>query len=139
MIMPRFPAFLRPRVHRRAHRRDGLAEADEDRFAHHEVADVEFGDFGERGDGLGGRIIEPVAGMDLQPGGTPQLCALGDALPFGGGLCRVAVDHGVAPGAGMDFDHRRAQLCGHLDLARVGGDEQRHPHAGVVQSCDERF
>ena len=47
-----------------------------------------------------------------------------DTLPLGLRLFLVAVDHGVAPGSGMDFDHGRAQLCRHLDLPRLGGDEQ---------------
>ena len=37
----------------------------------------------------------------------------------------------------MNFDHRSAQIRGHLDLPRLGGDEQRHPYAGIVQLCDE--
>ena len=37
----------------------------------------------------------------------------------------------------MDLDHRRAQPCRHLDLLRVGGDEQRHPDAGIVEPRDE--
>ena len=76
--------------------------------------------------------------MDLEAGRARQLGAGDDALPFGFRLGRMAVDHGIAPGAGMDFDHRRAQLRGHLDLPRLGGDEQRHPDAGIVQSGDER-
>ena len=49
----------------------------------------------------------------------------------------MAVDHGVAPAAGMDLDHGRAQACRHLDLGGIGGDEQRHPDAGIVQPRDE--
>jgi len=39
----------------------------------------------------------------------------------------------------MNFDHRRAQLRCHLDLPRLGGDEQRYPYAGIVQPGDERL
>ena len=72
---------------------------------------------GSAGDLLRGRVIEAVAGMDFEPGGARQRRARDDALPFGFRLGGMAVDHGVAPGAGMNFDHRRAQFCRHLDLA----------------------
>ena len=36
----------------------------------------------------------------------------------------------------MDLN-RRAESGGHLDLRRVGGYEQRHPDAGIVQPRDE--
>ena len=88
---------------------------------------------------LGGHIIEAVAGMDFKAGRARQRGAGDDPLPFRFRLCGVAVDHGIAPGAGVDFDHRRAQFRRHLDLPRVGGDEQRHPHAGIVQPRDERL
>ena len=77
--------------------------------------------------------------MDFEAGRARQPRTCDDALPFGFRLCGMAVDHGVAPGAGVNFDHRRAQLCRHFDLPRIGGDEQRHPHAGIVQLRDERL
>jgi hypothetical protein len=76
--------------------------------------------------------------MDLQPRGARQGDTRDDTLPFRLGLGGVAVDHGVAPAAGVDLDHGRSQLGRHLDLAGVGGDEQRHPDAGVVEPGDER-
>ena len=76
--------------------------------------------------------------MDFEARRARQRGAGDDALPFGFRLRRVAIDHGIAPGAGVNFDHRRAQLGRHFDLPRVGGDEQRHPDAGIVQSRDER-
>ena len=33
----------------------------------------------------------------------------------------------------MNFDHRRPDAGRHLDLARVGGNEERHPDAGIDQ------
>ena len=77
--------------------------------------------------------------MHLKPGGAGEPAARDDALPFRFRLGGMTIGHRVAPGAGMDFDHRRAQLCRHLDLPGIGGDEQRHPDAGVVQLRDERF
>jgi len=76
--------------------------------------------------------------MDFQPGRARQRRACDDPLPFRFGLGVMAIDHGVAPGAGVNLDHRRTQLCRHLDLSRLGADEQRHPHAGIVQSGDKR-
>ncbi len=86
-------------------------------------ADIEFDDLRDGGDLLGGHIIEAVAGMDFQAGRARKHCARHDPLPFGFCLRRMAVDDGVAPGAGVNFDHRRAQRCCHLDLPWLGGDE----------------
>ncbi len=44
----------------------------------------------------------------------------------------------MAPGAGVDFDHRRAQPRRGFDLGGVGGNEQRNADAGIVQTRDER-
>src|SRR5580704_17976220 len=56
MIMPLCP---RPApVHRGAHGPDGLAQAHKDRFANHVIADVELDDLGQRGNGLGGGVVE---------------------------------------------------------------------------------
>jgi hypothetical protein len=120
------------------HRAHRPGKTNEQRFADHVIADVEFDDLGQRGDGFGRGVIETVAGMDLEPGGSRKLCARDDALPFGFGLGLVAIDHGIAPGAGMNFDHRRAQFCSHFDLPRIGRDEQRYPYAGVVEPRNER-
>ena len=38
----------------------------------------------------------------------------------------------------MNLDHRRTQFRRHLDLARIGGDEQRNPDAGIAEPRDER-
>src|ERR1700757_4224974 len=60
---------LRPRpapVHRGPHGADGLAQAHKDRFANHVIADVELDDLGQPGNGLGGRVIEAVAGMHFE-------------------------------------------------------------------------
>ena len=38
----------------------------------------------------------------------------------------------------MDFDHRRADLGGGLDLLWIGGDEQRHADARRLQLGDDR-
>ncbi len=75
--------------------------------------------------------------MDFEAGRTRQFGAGDDPPPFRFRPGRMAVDHGIAPGAGVDLDHGRAQPRRHLDLGRIGGDEQRHPHPGIVQRGDE--
>ncbi len=61
----------------------GIGEADEDRLADQEMADVEFDDLGQRRDRLGGGVVEAVAGMDFEAEAPRQLRAVADALPFG--------------------------------------------------------
>ena len=56
-------------------------------------------------------IIEPVAGMHFEPELLARAwrpCA--NALPFGLGLGVRALGQRVAPGAGMNLDHRRAAV-----------------------------
>jgi len=40
-------------------------------------------------------------------------------------------------GTGMQFDHRRAQCGGCLNLGRVWIDEQGHANAGITQALDD--
>ena len=75
--------------------------------------------------------------MDLETGRARQVGAGDNALPFGLGLFLVAIGDGIAPGAGVDLDHRRTQPRRHLDLLFIGRDEERHPDAGIVQLADE--
>src|SRR5436305_7768984 len=96
-----------PAIHRGAHRSDRLAKTYKQRLADHVIADVELDDFRQARDLLRGRVIEAVAGMHLKPGRTREPAALDDTEPFRLGFFGVSVDHGVAPGAGMNFDHRR--------------------------------
>src|SRR4051794_4726270 len=82
-------------IHRGPHRANGFAETDKQRLPNHVVADVQLHDFRQCGDGLGGGVIEAVPGMHLEAGRAPQSCAGDDPLPFGFGLGRLTVDHGV--------------------------------------------
>src|SRR4029079_8442304 len=100
---------LAPAVHRGPHGANGVAEADEERLPDHEVADIQLGDFAQRRDRLGRLIVEAMAGMNLEPRGAGKRDTLDDALPLRLGLGGMPVDHGIAPAAGMDFDHRRAE------------------------------
>src|ERR1700722_20027458 len=99
-----------PAIHGGPHRTYRVSEADEQRLPDHVIADVELDDFRQRRDLLRGGIIKPVTGMDFEARGARQGSARDNALPFGLRLCRVTVDDGVAPGAGVNFNHRRAQL-----------------------------
>src|SRR5262245_20149170 len=76
--------------------------------------------------------------MNLEPETARELRTVADALPFG--LCRrrPIIGNRVAPRAGVDLDHRRADGDRRLDLARLGGDEQRNADAGVLQPGDHR-
>jgi len=55
-------------IHCRSHGADGLAQAHEDRFANHVIADVELDDLGQCGNGLGSSIVEAMAGVDFEAG-----------------------------------------------------------------------
>src|SRR5690348_10724331 len=78
-------------IHRRAHGADGLAQAHEDRFANHVIADVELDDLGQCRNGLRRRIIEAVAGMDFEAGRARQPGASENALPLDFCLVLVAI------------------------------------------------
>ena len=54
---------------------------------------------------------------------------------FGGNL---GLGHGMAVGAGVQFDHRRAEPGGGFELSGFGSDEQADPDAGVLQPADDR-
>ena len=66
--MPRImQARARPSSIGRAHGPHGLVEADEDRLADQEMADIELDDLRDRGDDARRVEGEAVAGMDLEP------------------------------------------------------------------------
>ena len=57
----------RPRgVDPAAHFDDGVGQADEDRLAHQEVADVEFGHLRDGGDRRDGLVVDAVPGVDFE-------------------------------------------------------------------------
>ena len=118
--------------------RTASARPDIDRLPDQEMADVEFDDLRQGRDRLGGLEVEAVPGMNLEPGLPRQHGAFADAQPLGFRRFHPLFGERVAPGAGVDFDHRRAHGCGGLDLPRLGGDEQRHADAGLAQLRDPR-
>ena len=72
---------------------------------------------GKRGDGLGAGVIEPVAGMHFEAEAAARACALARcAATRPSAAVPCAVDERVAPGAGVDLDHRRADRRRRLDL-----------------------
>ena len=85
-----------------------LGKPRKDRLADQEMTDIELHDLGQRGDRLGGLEIEPMAGMNLEPETPRELRAVADALPFGLRRRGPIVGQGIAPGAGMNLDHGRA-------------------------------
>ena len=102
------------------------------------MADIELDDLRQRRDDFRARIIEPVAGMDFEAEALGQQRTDADQLPFGIGLGRPVLDQRVAPGAGVQFDHRRTQLDRRLDLRRRRTDKQRNPDAGVLERMHHR-
>ena len=126
-----------PLVHGRAHAPHALAEADKDRLAHEEMADIELDDLGKRRDGLRSLVVEAVAGMDLEAEPAGEIGAVADAAPFRLGVVHASFGQCVAPGADMDFDGWCPQARRRLDLAPLGGDEQRDLDAGVDQFGDD--
>ena len=112
---------------------DGVGEPVEDRLADQEMADIELDDLRQRRDRLRGGVIEPVAGMDFEAEALGQQRAGADALPFGGGLRGAVLGKRVAPGAGVDFDHRRAERRPPPRSAPASArDEQRDADAGIA-------
>ena len=112
-------------------------EPDEHRLADQEVADVEFDDLRQRGDRLGAGVVEAVAGMDFEAETLAQASRPRGCAAIRRRLRAVSPSsERMAPGAGVDFDHRRAERGRRLDLRRLGGDEQRHPDAGRAQFGD---
>jgi hypothetical protein len=115
-----------------------MSKAARDRLPDQKVADVEFDDLGQCRDRLGGRKSEAVAGMNLEAEPPGELGAVTDPLPLGLRGRHPLVGKGVAPRAGMNLDHRRTDGDRRLNLARLGGDEQRNADPGLPQSGDDR-
>ncbi len=87
------------------------------------VADVQLVDAVDGRDRLDIVVVQAMPGVDDQAEGTPEGHALAYPLQFTGLLLGV---FGVGVATGMQFDSRRADPGGGLDLPRIGIDEQRH-------------
>ena len=80
---------------------------------------------------------QAVAGMHLEAEAVGERRHLGEPRQLGVAPRGVAGEVGLAVGAGVQLDHRRADPVRGLDLPAVGGDEDRDPAAGVAQRRDE--
>src|SRR5262245_20082189 len=100
------------------------------------MPDIELDDLRQRRDRLGGREVETMARVHLEPEPPRELRAVADALPFRLRRRHPLVGQRIAPGAGVDLDDRRPDRDRRLDLPRLGGDEQRHADAGVLEPRD---
>ena len=115
---PRPSAIVRPSSIAARMRLHALGEADEDRLADQEMADVELHDLRQAGDRARRLVVEAVAGVAFEPerrrlrGGDAQAAE----LVVGAG--RIAVRQRVAPGAGVQFDDRRAEVGAGLQAPR---------------------
>ena len=139
MIMQCRPLAARPRSIAARIVRDRLVKPDEDRLADQEMPDIELDDFRQRRDRLGAsrsraRGRHGLRGRALRASRAPSRMRSNSASP----RPPSAIDQRIAPGAGMDLDHRRAERRRRLDLLGIGGDEQRHPDAGRAQLRDHR-
>ena len=64
-----------------------LLEADEERMGDDGVADVQFVDTADRGDGLGVVVVQAVACVDDQPVAQPRLDPIANPRQLTGALC----------------------------------------------------
>ena len=111
-------------IHGAAHGPDRVVEADKDRLADQEMTDIEFHDLRKRRDRLGARIIEPMTGMHFKAEDLGKRRRDPDPFEFARGDVVLAGSQRIAPGAGMKFDHRRADRMRGLDLLAIRGNEQ---------------
>ena len=105
------------------------------------MADVEFADVWDCGDGADIVVVEGVAGVEAHVE-VDDLCAGGvDFFEFGeeGFVEHVAagVVEGVGVGACVDFADIEAGFGGGVDLGGVGVDEGADDHAGVFEFGDD--
>src|SRR5262249_23664991 len=77
-------------------------------------------------------------GMNFEAEAPRELRAVADALPLGLRRRHAIVGQRIAPSAGVNLDHRRADRDRRLGLPRLGGDEQRNADAGPPQSGHDR-
>jgi hypothetical protein len=75
--------------------------------------------------------------MHLEPQRIGHCSHLAQPDQFGVAIGGAAFGMGIAIAAGMEFDNRRPDPVRGLDLARIGGDEDRHPAARIAQGRDE--
>ena len=126
------------RVHRRPHPADRGLEADEDRLADQEVADVELAHLAAaprpgRRCRRSGRARHAPRGRGRGRRPPSRVSRASSRAALGG----VAGEARLAVGAGVQLDHRRADPVRRLDLPAVGGDEDRDAAAGLAQRRDE--
>ena len=97
------------------------------------MADIEFGDLRDGGDGRDIVEGQAMAGMRFDAVLGRQRGRIGDAAQFR--RARAAVQMRIGPG--VKFDHGRAKLDRGVDLRGVGLDEQADADARVAQLRDD--
>ncbi len=134
---------LRGGVYELFHIVDGGAQACEDGSADDGVADVEFADFREVGDGFDIMVVQGVACVEAHGSGDDALAHVADFCEFvgelGAGEVASGLGEGVGVGAGVDFADGKAGIgCG-VDLIRGGVDEGGDEHACIGEAGDDLF
>ena len=127
MIMPFYRATAGAAfVHRGPHRANRFLKADEQGLPDHEVADIEFGDFAQRGDPFRGRIVQAMTGMHFQARGAGERCAGDNALPFRLQPCRAwpstTASHQAPVWISMTGARRRAAISIWAGSAAMNSD-----------------
>ncbi len=97
------------------------------------MANIELDDLGKRRDGFGARIIEAMAGMDLETEDFRERGCNPDTFEFTRCDVVIARSQRIAPCAGMEFDHGGANGVRRFNLVAVRGDEQRYPDSGPAK------
>ena len=79
-------------------------------------------------------IVQPVAGIDPQPGGSGQGGTVDEALEF----AMTGAAGRIGEGAGVQLDEFGPEVGGRADLVRVGINEEADHDAVVLQPADGR-
>src|SRR5438309_9013418 len=120
-----------PAVHGSTHALYDRRKTVMDRLSDEEMSNIQLYDLREPGDRLRGHIVQPMPCMHFEAEAFCKRRAVADARPFrviGG---PTTLGNGMAPGAGVNFDHGGADSDCRLDLLRVGRNEERDPDSRI--------
>src|SRR5262245_61378573 len=93
-------------IHGGTNRPDRFAEPDHDRLPHQEVTDIELNELWQGRNGLGSLIVQAMTRMDFEAKPGRNLGALANARELRLRSTHAAFRERVAPGPGVNLDHR---------------------------------
>ncbi len=111
---------------------DRGSQADEDRIGDEEMADVELDDPRECRDLPHGVVIKTMPRMTFDAERRGCLGRALQAREFSRGANCVALSRGIAPGAGVQLDNRRADRKRGFDRLWFRLDEKRNDDTGTA-------